>query len=126
MNAETKTRPLLGLHFGNVLGDALRPQRGPACRLGPVHLNWPFIAIAIPADAAPNLVALVELPGGHCSILGTPTCLLVGSSGCGGTYSVSTRRSVSCNDTRVGKGSERLPGPRGWTHRRVGNSSPPA
>jgi len=74
-------------------------------------MNWPFIAVAIPADAAPNLVALVELPGGHCSILGTPA---------------STRRSVSCNDTRVGKGSERSPGPIGWTRRRVEKRSPPA
>ena len=31
-----KLDPLLGLHFGNVLGDALRPQRGFARRLSRV------------------------------------------------------------------------------------------
>jgi hypothetical protein len=44
----------------------------------------------------------------------------------GETYSVSTRTSVSCSDTVVRKGRERLPGPSRQTHRRVGNTSPPA
>jgi hypothetical protein len=51
---------------------------------------------------------------------------LMSAAGSCATYSISTRISVSCSDTVVGKGSARLPGPIKRTHRRVGNRSPPA
>jgi hypothetical protein len=86
----------------------------------------PFDCLRSPARGADALMA-DEIPTSRGKTRWHPaTIRAVVTSDNAAAYSVSTRRSVSCSDTVVGKGSERLPGPISRTHRRVGNTNPPA